>query len=260
MSLIKTPAEIQKLKAGGQILSDILREVRQKCVPGVTTGELDTIAKTRMEAVGAIPSFLGYKTDEDVMPYPGVLCISINDEVVHGLPWPSREIKAGDVVGLDIGMWYDGLATDMATTVLVGNQGEDRVKQLVIDARESLVQGLSTIKAGQDISVIGAAVEDYLKPKNYGIVKDLVGHGVGHAVHEEPQVPNYREPRAPRFAMKPGLVIAVEPMVTLGSWRVNLLPDGWTVVTKDHSLAAHFEVTVAVTETGYDLITPWPDA
>jgi methionyl aminopeptidase len=146
----------------------------------------------------------------------------------------------------------------MATTVIVG-EVEPRVRQLVEDTRESLVRALSVIRDGAWIGEIGATVEDFLKPKGYGIVKDLVGHGVGHEVHEEPQVPNYREPFAPKQKMKEGMVLALEPMVNLGTWKVNLKKDGWTVVTADHSLSAHFEVTIAVTKDGYDLITPWPD-
>jgi methionyl aminopeptidase len=259
MSLIKTAAEIEALKEGGVILSRILAEVRQACVAGVTTEELDAIARKRMEEAGGKPSFLGHKISEEDPAFPGALCTSINDEVVHGLPIPGRAIKDGDVVGLDIGMWYKGLCTDMATTVIVGEQSEE-VKKLVADTRESLVRGISVIKAGAWIHNIGEAVEDYLKPKKYGIVKDLVGHGVGHAIHEEPSIPNYREPRAARVQMKPGMVLAIEPMVSLGTWRVDVADDEWTIKTADGAIAAHFEVTVAVTEDGFDLITPWPDA
>lgn len=261
MSFIKTPAEIEALKEGGAILSRTLREVCAACVAGVTTEELDALARKRFEAVGGQPSFLGYRISEDDPPYPGALCISINDEVVHGLAIPSRTIRAGDVVGLDIGMWYKGLCTDMATTVIVGGEASEDVKTLVTDTRESLVHGISVIKNGAWVHNIGEAVEDYLKPKKtYGIVRDLVGHGVGHKVHEEPSIPNFREQRAPRVRLQTGMVIAIEPMVTLGTWRIKIKDDGWTIVTADGSLAAHFEVTVAVTDDGYDLITPWPDA
>ena len=258
MSLIKTPAEIVALKEGGVILSRTLREIRERCVAGATTEELDAIARKRFEEVGGKPSFLGYQISKDDPAYPGALCTSINDEVVHGLPVPGRVIKEGDVVGLDIGMWYKGLCTDMATTVIVGAQSDD-ARRLVADTRESLVRGIAVIKAGAWIHNIGEAVEDYLKPKKYGIVKDLVGHGVGHAVHEAPSIPNYRDNRSPRVQITAGMVLAIEPMVTLGTWRVKLSDDGWTISTDDGSLAAHFEVTVAVTEEGYDLVTPWPD-
>lgn len=256
--MIKTADEIERLKRGGAILSNILREVRSQCVVGASTQALDALARRRMQEAGGTPSFLGYKISDDVPPYPGALCVSINDEVVHGLPIPDRVIRSGDIVGLDIGMWYEGLATDMATTVVVGPV-DTRVQALVDDTRQSLIVGLSVVKAGGMISDIGAAIEDYLKPKRYGIVKDLVGHGVGHAVHEDPQVPNYREPRAPRVLLREGMVLALEPMVTLGTWRVYLKEDQWTIVTEDHRPCAHFEVTIVVTKEGYDLITPWPD-
>ena len=229
------------------------------CLEGVSTEALDAHARKCFAEVGGRASFLGYRMGGSGPAYPGALCISINDEVVHGLPIPNRIIKKGDIVGLDIGMWYEELATDMATTVIVG-ETDAKTRALVADTRESLVRGLSVIKAGGWVSDIGAAIEDFLKPKKYGIVKDLVGHGVGHGVHEDPQIPNYREPYAPAVQLKTGMVLAIEPMVALGSWRVKVKDDGWTIVTADGSVAAHFEVTVAVTDEGYDLITPWPDA
>lgn len=258
MSLIKTAQEIESLKRGGVILSQTLRQVMTRCVAGASTEALDAFAREEFAKVGGTPSFLGYQTSEQDPPYPSALCISINDEVVHGPATPNRVIQDGDIVGLDIGMWYEGLATDMATTVIVGEVSPP-VRALVQNTRESLRLSLEVIKAGGWVGDIGAVIEDYLKPKKYGIVKDLVGHGVGHAVHEDPQVPNYREPRAPRVRLQSGMVLAIEPMITLGGWKVDMKDDGWTIVTRDHSLAAHFEVTVAVTETGYELITPWPD-
>lgn len=258
MSLIKTPEEIAKLHEGGKLLSDTLREIRLACRAGVTTEELDAIALKRFKEAGGTPSFLHYKIDPDGPEFPGALCVSINDEVVHGMPVPAREIKEGDIVGLDIGVWFKGLATDMATTVIVGKTDERRA-QLVRDTRESLVRGLSAIRAGEPIYNIGAAIEDFIAPKGYGLVRDLVGHGVGHAVHEEPQVPNYRDPHAKRVKMETGMVLAIEPMITLGGWQVRIKEDEWTIATADGSVSAHFEVTVAVTEDGFDLITPWPD-
>ncbi len=248
-------------------MSRVLREIREKCVAGVTTEELDALARQRFGEAGGKPSFLGHRISPKDPAYPGALCVSINEEVVHGIAIPSRALEDGDVVGLDIGMWYKDLCTDMATTVIVSSRGNVRrpssetanVERLVADTRESLVRALTVIRAGAWVGDIGAAIEDYLKPKGYGIVKDLVGHGVGHAVHEEPSIPNYREPRAPKVRLETGMVIAIEPMVTLGTWKVKMKPDGWTIVTADGSTAAHFEVTVAVTEKGCDLITPWPD-
>lgn len=259
MSHIKTPEEIEKLRKGGAILSRALQASIKACVAGATTVEIDRIARESMEAEGAKPSFLGYRIDPSDPAFPSTLCISINDEVVHGPATPSRTIQDGDIVGLDIGCWYEGLCTDMATTVVVGNVAA-KTRQLVADTRASLVLGIEAIRNDAWIGDVGAAIEDFLKPKKYGIVKDLVGHGVGHAVHEDPQIPNYREPRAPKMKFKTGMVVAIEPMVSLGDWRVIMKPDDWTIATRDHSPAAHFEVTVAVTDTGYELLTPWPDA
>jgi methionyl aminopeptidase len=259
MPLIKTPEEIAILKEGGAILSETLRAVREACVAGVTSEELDRMAQDLLAKRGATPSFLGYRVDPRGSAYPGALCVSINEEVVHGLPVPSRTIEDGDIVGLDIGCWYKGLCTDMASSVCVGKV-EPRIRELAEDTRAALAKGIGTVRAGAPISDIGAAIEDFLAPKGYGIVKDLVGHGVGHAVHEAPQIPNYREPRAPKVVMKAGMVLAIEPMITLGTWKVRQLDDGWTIVTIDGSPCAHFELTVAVTDKGCDIVTPWPDA
>ena len=172
---------------------------------------------------------------------------------------PSRTIKVGDIVGLDIGMWYEGLATDMATTVMVGEVAEPTQK-LVAATRASLERALSVVRAGRFIHDVSNSIDDFLTPQGYGIVRDLVGHGVGHAVHEEPAVPHFRDRYAPRVKMQEGMVLAIEPMVTLGTWKVRTKRDGWTVVTADGKPAAHFELTIVVTKDGYELITPWPDA
>ncbi len=259
MSLIKTPDEIEKLKQGGAILSRALRAAMDACVAGASTEAIDRAARDVMEASGAKPSFLGYRISAEDPAYPGAVCISVNDEVVHGLPVPPRQIKDGDIVSLDIGAWYEGLCTDMAATVIVG-KAPARARALVADTRKSLELALEVVKPGGFVLDIGTAIEGYLKPKGYGIVRDLVGHGVGHAVHEDPQIPNYREPRAPKVKLVPGMVLAIEPMITLGDWRVKQLPDGWTIKTRDGSLAAHWELTLAVTEDGCELLTPWPDS
>lgn len=259
MSLIKTTDEIAALREGGALLSRTLAEIRKACVPGATTEELDAIARKRFAEAGGTPSFLGYKIDKKGAAFPGALCVSINDEVVHGLPIPARVINEGDIVGLDIGVIYKGMYTDMATTVIAGDKADEKTRALVRDTRESLVRGLSVIRAGRFIHDISNTIDDFLTPKGYGIVRDLVGHGVGHAVHEEPQIPHYRERRAPQIKLQTGMVLAIEPMVTLGDWRVYMKDDQWTIATDDGSLAAHFEVTVAVTDDGYELITPWPD-
>ncbi len=259
MSNLKTAEEIQALREGGVILTRALQAAMKLCVAGASTADIDRAAQESMEAAGAKPSFLGYRISSSDPAFPSTLCISINDEVVHGPATPARKVKDGDIVGLDIGCWYKGLCTDMATTVIVGNVPQ-ATRELVEDTRQSLVLGIEAIKPGSWIYNVGAAIEDYLKPKKYGIVKDLVGHGVGHAVHEEPQIPNYREPSAKRIKFEENMVVAIEPMVTLGGWRVMMKEDEWTIATEDGSLAAHFEVTVVVTKDGYELLTPWPDA
>ena len=259
MSLLKTPEEIAIMKEGGIILSRALRAAADACVEGAHTKDLDAIARKVIEDAGATPSFLGYRIHGEGIPYPDTLCVSINEEVVHGLATPDRVIKKGDVVSLDIGCWYKELCTDMAMTVIVG-EVDEKVKELVKVTREALVKGLSVVKAGRYIHDIGAAIEDFVKPYGFGIVKDLVGHGVGHAVHEDPLVPNYRDRHMPKVKMLEGMVIAIEPMITLKKPGVHMKDDQWTIATNDKSICAHSEVTVAITKTGYELITPWPDA
>ena len=258
MAMIKTSEEIEALKEGGAILSGALRKVREACAAGVTTEELEDIARKEIEGAGGKPSFLGYQITKKDPKFSSALCISINDEIVHGPALPSRELKDGDVIGIDVGMWFKDLATDMATTVIIG-EVSDELKKLVSVTRESLVVALKAVKAGASLGEIGAAVEDVVSPHGFGIVRDLVGHGVGHEVHEPPQIPNFRTEKAMKVVMKKGMILAIEPMVTTSGSDIKVKDDGWTIVAKDGSIAAHFEVTVAVTEDGYDLITPWPD-
>lgn len=257
MSLLKTPQEIELLKQGGAILSRALRAAADACVAGAKTEDLDRIARSVIEESGATSSFLGYRIRGEGTPYPGTLCISINDEVVHGLPTPNRVIKDGDIVSLDIGCWYQGLCTDMATTVIVGKT-DARTQKLVEVTKEALIRGISIIRDGKMINDIGAVIEDYVKPFGFGIVRDLVGHGVGHAVHEDPQIPNYRDKYTPKVKMREGMVLAIEPMLVLGNPQVYIKDDEWTFATVDGKTCAHFELTVVVTKTGYELITPWP--
>ena len=254
--MIKTPEEIAIMKEGGAILSRALGAAARGVHAGASTIEIDRLARESMEREGAKPSFLGYRISPNDPAFASTLCISINEEIVHGPATPERTIQDGDVVGLDIGCWYKGLCTDMAMTIMVGHVSDD-VAGLVEDTRRSLEAGIEVIEPGKFISDISGAIEDVLKPKGYGIVRDLVGHGVGHAVHEEPQVPNFRDKRASRVELTPGLVLAIEPMVNLGDWHVDMKDDGWTIVSEDGSISAHWEVTVAVTEDGYELITPW---
>ena len=243
----KTPAEIKILQQGGHILSGILDFLAKSVKVGVTGKELDKIAEERIIKAGGRPSFKGYHG------FPGTLCVSVNQTVVHGIP-DDRKFVAGDLVGLDIGMEYKGFYTDMATTVPVGKIS-DQAKQLLTVTKESLQVALAQVKPGLDVSEIGKAIEKYVRPFGFGIVKDLTGHGVGRAVHEDPFVPNY-DCGHKIGKMFPGLVIAIEPMLTAGgSDKVKIAPDKWGINSADLSLTAHFEHTIAVTEKGYIVLT-----
>jgi methionyl aminopeptidase len=248
----KTKEEIQYLKEGGVLLSGILETLLDEVRPGVTTGYLDEQAQKKIQECGGKPSFLGYGAEYG-NPFPGALCTSINEEVVHGIPSKDRVIREGDIVSLDIGMWYKGLATDMARTKIVGSVPKD-VSRLVSATRESLEEGIAVIRPGATLRDFARAVEAVAKREHLGVVRDLVGHGVGHKVHEPPQIANY-EKGASDMVFEEGMVVALEPMFTLGSWKVRVLEDGWTFVTADGSLSAHFEDTVAVMENGVEIIT-----
>lgn len=257
MIRIKTAEEIEKMHRGGKILSRTLSLLAQNCVAGANTEDLDNLVRAEFDKVGGKPSFLHYKIHSSDPPYPSAVCVSINDEVVHGTATPNRVIQDGDVVKVDIGLWYEGMATDMACTVLVGNVPE-AVRELSAETRRALEMSLQTIHNGSWMHEIGKTIQNHLEPKGYGIVRDLVGHGVGHSVHEEPQIPHFHDRRIPSLKLKAGMCVAIEPMVTLGDWHIAQKDDGWTIVTADGSLAAHWEVTVCVTENGFELITPWP--
>lgn len=249
---IKTDREIACIKEGGHLLHAILQELLSEVKEGITTGELDRLAHEKIRACGGKPSFFQYGGEKG-NPFPGALCTSLNEEVVHGIPKKDRLIRAGDIVSLDIGMWYKGLATDMARTVVVGPVSSD-ISRLVEVTRVSLDAGIEAIRPGATIRDFARAVEAVAKQEGLGVVRDLVGHGVGHEVHEPPQIANYVG-GASRERFEVGMVVALEPMFTLGDWRVDVLEDGWTFVTADHSLSAHFEDTVAVTSDGAEILT-----
>lgn len=251
-----TEKEIDALREGGKLLGEILGELARMAAPGVSTAELDAHAEKRMRDAGGEPSFKGYKAGGSV-PFPGTVCTSINAEVVHAPPVPGRVLREGDIISLDIGLRYRGLCTDMAVTVPIGNVPEKTLK-LIRVTRESLMAGLDVIRPGAKIRDIGRAVQPVVERAGFGVVRALVGHGVGHAVHEDPHVPNFDDPDSPKIVIKKGMVLAIEPMVTEGSWEVRLAKDRWTILTEDRKLAAHWEVTVAVTEDGHEILTPLP--
>lgn len=267
MPYIKTPAEIQLLIDGGRILGEILEKVGALVKPGITTKDLDQVAEELIVAAGGRPAFKGYRSHPDDPKYPATLCTSINEEVVHGIPSKKRFLQEGDIIGLDIGMQWplncgvgtrgNGMFTDTAITVPVGKINKE-VEKFIEVTQKSLEKGIAEARAGKAISGIGKMVEAYVAPYRYGIVEDLVGHGVGHAVHEDPRVPNYYDPELNSWKMEPGLVIAIEPMLTMGKHAVKVAKDEWTILTKDKSLSAHFEHTVVITAEGPVVVTRRP--
>lgn len=253
MIRLKSQSEIRLLKQGGKILADVLGVVKARVKPGITTGELDQLVEELILTKGGQPSFKGY--GEKGNPYPATLCTSVNEQVVHGIPG-DYILKSGDIVGLDVGMRYpkdSGLFTDMAITVPVGKISQ-RAKGLIKVTKQALDIWIKNIKAGADLHQIARLVQEHIESAGYSVIRDLVGHGVGHAVHEDPQIPNYHIPGA-SLILKEGMVLALEPMVSLGDYRIRTQKDGWSIVTIDKSSSAHFEHTVVVTKNGCDVIT-----
>ena len=246
MMSIKTPEEIELLRIAGEITGDTHNYLKKFVKPGVTTGELDKLAYDYILSRGCTPSFKGYDG------FPGTICASVNDEVVHGIPG-NRVLQEGDIISLDIGACYKGYHGDSAWTYPVGKISK-KCEDLLEWTRESLFEGLSVIKDGAHVGDIGAAVSKCARRHNLGVVRELVGHGVGTDVHEDPDVPNYG------FAgtgpvLKEGMVIAVEPMLNLGTPKIYILDDDWTIITADGKPSAHFEHTVLVTKDGYEILT-----
>ncbi|MFH1822237.1 MAG: type I methionyl aminopeptidase [Patescibacteria group bacterium] len=263
MITIKSKEEIKILREGGKILAEILKQVADKVGPGVKTGELERLALSLIKQAGGRPSFKGYKTRHDLSPFPTALCTSINDEVVHAPSLPSRKLNEGDIIGIDIGMEYPyrkkikGYYTDIAVTVPVGKINEE-ARKLIKTTRECLDLAISKAKEGVNLNTIGRTIQTQAEGHGYAVVRELVGHGVGYDVHEEPQVPNFEikgEGKTKKVILKAGMVIAIEPMVNIGGWKVKSAFDGFTILTADGTLSAHFEHTVAITESGCEIIT-----
>lgn len=246
MITVKSKAEMAKMRAAGKILGQFFREIGDQVRPGVTTAELDRFAEKFILSKNAKLAFKGYHG------FPATICASVNEEVVHGMPG-KRELREGDIIGIDVGAVVDGFYADAARTFAVGRISAE-CRDLMRVTREALEAGIGAVKPGNRISDISHAVESAVKPHGYGIVRQYVGHGIGAQLHEEPQIPNYGKPgQGPEI--KPGMAFAIEPMVNAGTHEVKLLKDGWTVVTADGRPSAHFENTVLVTETGAELIT-----
>jgi methionyl aminopeptidase len=256
MIRLKTKEEIAVIREGGRILSDILTELVDMAAPGVTTGDLDAHAEKRMRDAGGEPAFKGYRAGMDIRPFPSTICASINHEVIHGFAVPSRALKEGDLFKMDIGLRYKGMFTDMAVTVPIGDVDEELLELRDV-TKQALLRGVKKCVEGRPISAIGKEVDKFVRRAGYSTVKDFVGHGVGHEVHEEPAVPNYFDPMHD-IRVQRGMVLAIEPMVNIGKEDVRILDDEWTVVTVDKTFSAHFEVTVAITEDGTEILTPIP--
>jgi len=246
MIILKSEAEIAMMRRSSQIVAMVLSELKKMVRPGVKTKELDFYAETRARELGAVPAFKGYHG------YPASLCVSINEEIVHGIP-SERELKEGDIVSLDFGVVYEGFFGDAALTVPVGEISET-ARKLIEVAERSFFCGLEQIKEGNRLSDISAAVQAEVERHGFSVIRSFVGHGIGRNLHEEPQIPNFGVPgHGPK--LKKGMTMAIEPMIAAGDWEVEILADGWTAVTRDRSLSAHYEHTVALTENGAEILS-----
>jgi len=246
--IYKSPDEVDKMRKAGRIVAGTIQRVLAAVRPGVTTADLDRVAEAYIVEAGAVPSFKGYKG------FPASICVSIDNEIVHGIPSPKRVVKEGSLLSLDFGAIWEGFHGDSAVTVIVGEPPSSEVEKLVRVTEEALSAGIAQIRPGGRLSDISNAVQQVAEGAGFQVVREYVGHGIGRSMHEDPQIPNYGPPgRGPE--LKPGLVIAVEPMVNLGGWETRVLADDWTVVTADGSLSAHFEHTIAITEDGHEVLT-----
>lgn len=260
MSYIKTKEEIEKIKEGGKIIGEILENISKMAKPGISAWDIDAEAEKMILEVGGIPSFKGYKSKPSDPPFPSTICASKNEELVHGAATKDKVLNEGDIFSIDIGMRYPaegGYFTDTALTVPVGEIPE-KTRKLLYATQKALEIGIEQCQVGNTVSDIGKAIQAYIEPQGYGIVRDLVGHGVGHKVHEEPRVPNFYDRDLEKWKLEPGAVIAIEPMITIGDYNIETADDGWSISTKDKSLNAHFEHTIIITEDGPVVATRRP--
>ncbi len=252
MILIKSPKEIEYMRESGRIVALALSEMEKAVRPGITTHELDKIATDVLRHEGAIPSFKGQEGFEGSKPYPATICASVNNQIIHGIP-DNYALKEGDIISIDMGALKNGYHGDAARTFAVGKIS-DKAQKLIDVTKQSFFEGMKFAKAGNRVSDISHAVQTYAESFGFSVVRDFVGHGVGTELHEDPQVPNYGKPgRGPRLAK--GMVIAVEPMINEGNYDIEILNNGWTVVTADGSLSAHYENTLVITDGEPELLT-----
>lgn len=244
---VKSAKEIELMRAAGRILGRVHKELAAEIEPGMSTLDIDRICEELIRSYGCIPSFLNYQG------FPASVCVSVNDEVVHGIPKKDRIVKEGDIVSLDTGVIYKGYQSDAARTVGVGKISK-QAADLIERTRLSFFAGMQHAKAGGRLFDISAAIGDYAHRFGYGVVRDLAGHGIGRNMHEPPEIPNYRQ-RFRGMRLRPGMTLAVEPMINIGTWRVNWSDNGWTVTTADGSLSAHYENTILITPGGPELLS-----
>ncbi len=246
MVILKQPDDIDKARASSRIVAEVLSVLRERIKPGVTTRELDKIAEGVTEKRGAKPAFKGYRG------YPYSLCASVNEEVVHGMP-SGRVLKEGDIIGLDFGVYYQGFYGDAAVTLPVGRVSEEAARLMRV-TEQSLYAAIDQASSGNRLGDISAAVQETAESAGYSVVRDFVGHGIGRNMHEDPQIPNFGK-KGRGIELQTGMILAIEPMVNAGRYRVKILPDGWTVITEDGSLSAHFEHSVAITDNGPEILS-----
>ncbi|HHY97010.1 type I methionyl aminopeptidase [Acholeplasma equifetale] len=257
MVTIKSTREIELMRKAGSILADTRKFLEPYIKPGVTTLELDILADKFIRDQGAIPSFKNYEG------FPGSICTSVNEVVIHGIPSKTKVLKEGDIISIDLGVNYKGYHADSAWTYPVGNISP-KVQKLLDVTKEALYRGIEMVKPGNTVNDVSRAIESYIRPFGFGIVEEFTGHGIGKSLHEEPYIPNYGEEPFP-VIFKPGMTFCIEPMVNIGTKRIRILQDNWTTVTQDKSKSAHFEHTVLVTETGFEILTKndkeiiWPE-
>jgi methionyl aminopeptidase len=243
---IRTPQEIEILRQNNRLVAHVLQHLKEATKPGITTKELDQLAERTIREAGATPAFKGYRG------YPASLCVSINEEVVHGIPGP-RRLQEGDIVSLDVGVYRNEYYGDAAITVPVGKVSEQAASLLEV-TQQALAKGIEQATHGNRLLDIAHAIQSWVESHGFSVVRDFVGHGIGRALHEDPQVPNFGPPHhGPR--LRPGMVLAIEPMINVGTWEIKVLDDGWTVVTADKNLSAHFEHTIAISDGEPDILS-----
>ena len=244
---VKSNREIELMREAGKILGTVLNELSKEIKPGMTTHRIDQLGEEMIRSYGCIPSFLGYGG------FPASICVSVNEEVVHGIPSKKRILHEGDIVSMDAGVIYKGYHSDAARTVGVGEISKE-AQQLIEVTKQSFFTGIQFAKEGCHLHEISNAIADYNEKHGYGVIRDLVGHGIGTKLHEDPEIPNFRQERR-GIRLYEGMTLAIEPMVAMGDWKVRCLDDDWTMVTTDHSLTAHYENTVLVTKNGPEILS-----